>query len=304
MFLVIRNDPFADPDLVVLVRIVLALAVGILGATIPGFLSVEYDLGGFSIRAAGALALFVIVYFGTPEVKRLRLDPSEAEYLEKQSDVVRHLTDRNNCTAALQESDDLTKLRPDAELPHLLKGNAHYCLGQIPEALREFEISLEKKADYGAALYNKAAALIRLHDYTNAKRILLPIVEKNSGDTSARYNLAVAQALLKQYPTALENLQLVYESDPSDDSALGLGFLYLLTESEVSHDKASKYFRIAVGIEPGLVCFLYGQLPINPVLHEHEPYLELYKRASDLEIYRKVTSQYQEIYQNSVCSEM
>ena len=73
LFLVVRNQPFADPNLVLILRIVLSLAIGILGATIPGFLQVEYSAGGFMIRAAGALALFVITFFGTPKVPALKL---------------------------------------------------------------------------------------------------------------------------------------------------------------------------------------------------------------------------------------
>jgi hypothetical protein len=72
-YLVIRNENFANENLVVALRIILSLAVGLIGGTIPGILKVEYNVGGFVIRAAGALALIVITYFGTPEVKSLNL---------------------------------------------------------------------------------------------------------------------------------------------------------------------------------------------------------------------------------------
>jgi hypothetical protein len=68
LFLVIRNQPFADPNLVRLLRIVLSVAAAIAGATIPGFLDVKWSGGGFLIRAGGALALFVITFFGSPTV--------------------------------------------------------------------------------------------------------------------------------------------------------------------------------------------------------------------------------------------
>lgn len=68
MYLVIRNEAFADPNLVRLLRIILSVAAGILGATIPGFLDVKWSGGGFIIRAGGALALFVITFFGSPSV--------------------------------------------------------------------------------------------------------------------------------------------------------------------------------------------------------------------------------------------
>lgn len=66
-FLVIRNQAL-EPNFVVLVRIILSVMAGILGAMIPGILLVGIHGPGFKIRAGGALALFVISYFFTPAV--------------------------------------------------------------------------------------------------------------------------------------------------------------------------------------------------------------------------------------------
>lgn len=66
-FLVIRNEPL-EPNLIVLVRIVLSVMASILGAVIPGFLAIDMKGSGFAIRAGGALALFAISYFFTPTV--------------------------------------------------------------------------------------------------------------------------------------------------------------------------------------------------------------------------------------------
>lgn len=50
-------------------RVILALAAGGIGAVIPGLLDVKMDSGKhFSLRAAGALALFVIVFWFNPGV--------------------------------------------------------------------------------------------------------------------------------------------------------------------------------------------------------------------------------------------
>jgi len=67
IFLVLRNQPI-DPNYYGWVRILLSFAIAVLGATIPGFLDVEWKGAGLVIRAAGALALFVITFFGTPKV--------------------------------------------------------------------------------------------------------------------------------------------------------------------------------------------------------------------------------------------
>jgi hypothetical protein len=47
-------------------RIVLAIACGGIAAVIPGFLAVSMDAKGLVIRAGGALAVFLLVYFFSP----------------------------------------------------------------------------------------------------------------------------------------------------------------------------------------------------------------------------------------------
>jgi hypothetical protein len=69
VFLLIRNQPIADPNLVVALRVLLSLMVAVLGASIPGMLGVDLKTGkGIAIRATGALALFVISFVMTPKV--------------------------------------------------------------------------------------------------------------------------------------------------------------------------------------------------------------------------------------------
>lgn len=67
IFLVLRNQPI-ETNYYAWVRILLSFAIAVLGATIPGFLDVEWKGAGLAIRAAGALALFVLTFFATPQV--------------------------------------------------------------------------------------------------------------------------------------------------------------------------------------------------------------------------------------------
>jgi small GTP-binding protein len=67
-FLLIRNQPVADKNLVVALRVILSLVVAVFGATVPGMLKVDYSARGLSIRAMGALALFVLTFILTPRV--------------------------------------------------------------------------------------------------------------------------------------------------------------------------------------------------------------------------------------------
>ena len=68
VFLIFRNQPFADPNLVVIARMILSLAIASLGALIPGFLNIGWSGNGIVIRAGGALGLFVLTYLFTPKV--------------------------------------------------------------------------------------------------------------------------------------------------------------------------------------------------------------------------------------------
>src|SRR5215468_10216057 len=68
VFLLIRNEEIADPRLFFALRLVLSFGTAVLGATIPGFLSVGWTAGGLTVRAGGALALFVLTYLYTPDL--------------------------------------------------------------------------------------------------------------------------------------------------------------------------------------------------------------------------------------------
>jgi len=67
-FLLIRNEPIADPRLFFGLRLLLSFGAATLGASIPGFLNVGWSGGGLAIRAGGALALFVLTFVYTPDL--------------------------------------------------------------------------------------------------------------------------------------------------------------------------------------------------------------------------------------------
>jgi hypothetical protein len=67
-FLLIRNEPIADPRLFFGLRLLLSFGAATLGASIPGFLNVGWSGGGLAVRAGGALALFVLTFAYTPDL--------------------------------------------------------------------------------------------------------------------------------------------------------------------------------------------------------------------------------------------
>jgi hypothetical protein len=68
VFLLIRNQPIADPRLFLALRVILSLGAAVLAATIPGFLEVGWSGSGLAIRSGGALALFVLTFLCTPDL--------------------------------------------------------------------------------------------------------------------------------------------------------------------------------------------------------------------------------------------
>jgi len=68
VFLLIRNQPIADPRLFLMLRVVISFSAATLGATIPGFLELGWRGQGLAVRAGGALALFVLTFAYTPDL--------------------------------------------------------------------------------------------------------------------------------------------------------------------------------------------------------------------------------------------
>lgn len=80
LYLVVRNKPFADPNLVVVLRVLLSVATGVLGAFIPGYFGLEWkSIPGASIRAGGALGFAALTFLYTPTVLPSLGTPTQSE---------------------------------------------------------------------------------------------------------------------------------------------------------------------------------------------------------------------------------
>jgi tetratricopeptide (TPR) repeat protein len=300
LYLVIRDRPFSDANLVVLARIVLSLAVGVVGATIPSFLNITYSGAGFTLRGTGALALFAVTYFGTPHVEALHLP--DVAYLQLESEVIRHLADRNNCDTALEEAKKLAELRPHDAVAENLAGDALYCLGKTEEALHAFEASAKDSPSYGPAQYNVSAALIHLRRYSSAKDILEKLLTRDPENISARYNLAVTQAALGHFDKAHENFNKVYVNDQNYDVYLGLGFTSFNHPQTFEAETVTRYFRSAIAIRPGAICVMYGKYPVDTQLRELGPYIDIYNRVKNDERYLEIRAAFDTAFANMVCT--
>jgi len=66
LFILVRNQPIADPSLAQALRLILSFSTAVLGATCPGFLNISWSTKGKIIRAGGAFALFLVTYTVAP----------------------------------------------------------------------------------------------------------------------------------------------------------------------------------------------------------------------------------------------
>jgi hypothetical protein len=68
VFLLVRNEEISDPRLFFALRLLLSFGTAVLGATIPGLLTIGWSSSGIAIRAGGALALFALTFLYTPDL--------------------------------------------------------------------------------------------------------------------------------------------------------------------------------------------------------------------------------------------
>jgi len=77
-FLLIRNEPFADPNLATLFRVSLSISLAILGATLPGFLGIRYAGKRLALRATGGIGIFLISLAATSRIIPVRKSKTTA----------------------------------------------------------------------------------------------------------------------------------------------------------------------------------------------------------------------------------
>src|SRR5437879_2552661 len=62
-YMAFRRDPSpVPPEAMLIFRVILALAASGFAAMLPGFLQIEGKLLSFTVRAAGTLAVFLVIY--------------------------------------------------------------------------------------------------------------------------------------------------------------------------------------------------------------------------------------------------
>jgi tetratricopeptide (TPR) repeat protein len=192
-----------------------------------------------------------------PEVYR-----SRAEFLAQQKDLDAAVTDLRKAIE-LQESIGRPEfLAADhVKIGRLLQQQAHH-----HEALREYDLALNKTADFPPALRLRAVALLELRRYEEASRSLdryLEIVAKPGAFVEPTPAIAQAHQLrgltraqLGNYDGALSDHTIALEIQPDAPAYIARGWVYLIQGAGSS---ALSDFRSAVRLDPNSGEALIGQ---------------------------------------------
>jgi tetratricopeptide (TPR) repeat protein len=264
LYLVDRNEAFASSNLAILMRIVLSVAVGIVGATIPGFLNIEYTAGGFVIRAAGALALSVMTYFGTPHVEELGLHAADAERSKNEARIISHLSNSRFCSDARDESSKLTKKWPDYPQGYNLLGASHYCLGNYDSAEKYFNQAHELDKNELKYQFNWGASLIKLRKIKEAKEVYNRLNQEyeNNGkiDEPTVFNFALVSLLVDDHKTAKNQFtKILNDANYKLDAQFGIEICKLAAGDNVTN--VAKKLNKIVSVDPYYKLVIVGETP-------------------------------------------
>jgi tetratricopeptide (TPR) repeat protein len=174
-------------------RIVLALAAAGIGAVIPGFISVNV---GPYVKAGGAIALFVIIYFLNP--------PALVKGSPKYDDLIRRgeaAIAAQNSADALELFSQAQKLEPEKWVAYNGLGRVNFSNGNYAAALENLKIAFEKgdKRD-GAQLIGIGLAQDGLRRYDAARDSYSSALSLLSSDSflanDARFSRGLMSLLL------------------------------------------------------------------------------------------------------------
>jgi tetratricopeptide (TPR) repeat protein len=255
VFLAVRNEAFASPELFFVVRVVLSFAVAVLGATIPGFLEIE---GGSAIRAGGALALFVLTFVYTPSAVEGRSDADRAAEEQRHAEL---LQGQGELLRGHQQI--LAVIAREKGVPHATLQALLLHMGEAGVSEEAVEARLRAKADEYVALRaelaqrqrgqpNAAAARARAQalldggDFNGARAVL---AEGRGRLRTRRKETAREEAGLASEEARVARLSLRYrEAATLYEEAVALvsfdpeaAWAYILDTAEALHDQGSEF---------------------------------------------------------------
>lgn len=274
---------FAIAVFSIILRQVLAKRMASLGKTHAYRLLSQIAFYGFIIALVTVVLGMWIYMRGATE----NVDP-KASALESE---IRHHLDNAFYTDAAKEADQLIQLRPDYAVAYKLKGHALFKQGEHNAALAQFDRALELDPSFTAARFDKAATLMTMKRYDEARVIFEDLSARDATDIDARYNLVSLKLLTGDYKGAAEGYAQLYELRKGVDrsqAALGRGvselmWLYMSpTRDEAAIDGAVGHLRHALDLNPYLRGVFLGILDQDQ-RHQYDGFISLLKQIEMLE---------------------
>ncbi len=140
------------------------------------------------------------------------------------------------------------KTSPSSPNTHNNLGDVYGRRGDKQTALREFQIAIQLKPNYGDAYHNLANTYMELNQPDKALEGYQNALKFNPNLWQSYQNIAAIYFGQKKYDLAVENLQKAIQVNPrSLNLRLNLGIVYLMAGQK---DKAKEIFNLILGIDP------------------------------------------------------
>ncbi len=128
------------------------------------------------------------------------------------------------------------------------RGNIYFILGNLGDALENYDNAIKLKPDFADAHNNKGNVLRKLNQKEDALKSYTKATKFNQSHAQAHYNLGGVLRELKKYSTAIKNFTKAIKLKPDYlEAYLGLGNLHLELKK---NDLALKYYEKAQKIKP------------------------------------------------------
>ena len=141
---------------------------------------------------------------------------------------------------------EILKHDPNNFSAHNNIGNISFILGNLADALQNYENAIKLKPDFAEAHNNKGNVLRKLNQKEDAIESYLKATKFNQNHMQAYYNLGGVLRELKQYSSAIENFEKAIKIKPDYlEAYLGLGNLHLqLKKNDLAIDCYEKALKI------------------------------------------------------------
>jgi len=207
-YLALRNEAFSDPNIVVLIRIILSVSVAITANHLLGSLQISGKIGPISLKATGAFAFGVITFIYTPKVITLELEESIA--IENLNSEARRLITDGHCDRAILIVNDALRMDELNWKSLNTLGAANFACDNYDIAVEAWESArkyVRSPNDIMGVRFNLSAGYIALGRHGSAKAELSDLWSEASSsgnpNPEVAFNYGLSLAILGNFSEAL-----------------------------------------------------------------------------------------------------